>query len=67
MKLVEDNIFLNQKDTSDNFRNKGGYKLSDTIKSKMKNSFTDERRKFLSELATKTNKKCPLKAEKSWC
>jgi hypothetical protein len=38
MKLVEDNRFLNQKDTSGNFRNKGGYKLSDTTKSKMKKS-----------------------------
>jgi hypothetical protein len=56
MKLVEDNRFLNQKDTSGNFRNKGGYKLSDTTKSKMKNSFTDERKLTISNRMKGTKK-----------
>jgi hypothetical protein len=49
MKMVESDIFLNQRNMSGQFKNKGGYKHSEKSKENYRKSFTDERRITISK------------------
>lgn len=56
MKMVESDIFLNQRNMSGQFKNKGGYKHSEKSKENYRKSFTDERKIFLSGVSIENNK-----------
>lgn len=56
MRMVDDFRFLNQRDMSNQFRNKGGYSHTEKSKQNYKNSYTETRRSFLSELSKELNK-----------
>ena len=65
MDMVGDLRFLNQKDMSNRFRNKGGYNHTEKSKQTYRNSYTAERRKFLSEMSQELNKKRTQESRKS--
>jgi len=56
MRMVEDDRFLNQRNMSGKFKNKGGYKHTEKSRQNYRKSFTDERKKHMSALSTENNK-----------